>query len=916
MLKRTFLFLFPTLFIFFSPYFSIAQHIPFEWVRADGGYDSESWTDIFVEAGGGFIVTGHSYSDTVRIGTTQVAMPPANWVGAITTKFDSLGQALWTLGTSGSSMTNTGEAVTGDQQGNIFVTIAFFDTLIVSNDTFVAPNQEEVVLLKYDPMGNLLWGREIGNGILSVEPGGLAADERGNVYLAGRFTDTLDLVDTLLVNMGPGFNQDNFVVCYDPNGTVKWAQSMGSPGNDLIRALAWSSSGALYLTGTHRDSFYVGGNMLSTGGAYSGAYFVKMDSLGNTIWAKTFQGTGSAFWGTHLAADSIGNCYFGLRYSGQFTINSTTITAPTASVDMEIIKFNPNGSLLWYQPLYSSQLDELQDLVVKPSGDKVAVACWRGTTNIGAGVIVPPKVGGFVSIYDSAGSIQYYHASDTAWAGINAVGFRPGDGYYAVGSGSFADVNSMYVTTGNNTSDFLIFSSLDDFNTILGSVFRDFNGNGIKDPGDYGYSDVMVLANSGPYAGISRMSGDYWIFPDSGTFVQTIPTVPPYYTLLTPSNTSVFSGYRQVDMNQDFALEPIPGIEDLEVCLSSVISPRAAGVTIFDCLLRNVGPDTLFAAELVMKVDSNFNVNSAAVPWTAYAGDSVSWVIPSLRPGGVFQVRIDMLADSTVAVGDISEMELIAYPISTDTTPGNNHIIRTDTVRGAYDPNDKQVNTTQLTPAQLAEGAGLTYTIRFQNTGNDTAFTVVIRDTLDPNADLNSLRTLSASHPFRVTLHNRGIQWRFDNILLPDSSTDFNGSCGFVTYSVNPRQGLVLGDQILNNASIYFDNNPPIVTNTVTTTIDTIFLVGRDPEQDLIGIQVVPNPNQGKFNLALSLDTKQEVQIQVIDLFGEVLYEGTKSLPQGHHRIPIDHSSFASGVYLLRVQAGKTVQVARMLLQK
>src|SRR5688500_6845530 len=98
------------------------------------------------------------------------------------------------------------------------------------------------------------------------------------------------------------------------------------------------------------------------------------------------------------------------------------------------------------------------------------------------------------------------------------------------------------------------------------------------------------------------------------------------------------------------------------------------------------------------------------------------------------------------------------------------------------------------------------YRIRFQNTGTDTAFRVVIRDTLHEILDWNSLRMIDASHPYSLLAKNgRILEWKFSNIILPDSNTNEKASHGYILFSIRPKSTLNAGDQISNRASIYFD---------------------------------------------------------------------------------------------------------------
>ena len=76
----------------------------------------------------------------------------------------------------------------------------------------------------------------------------------------------------------------------------------------------------------------------------------------------------------------------------------------------------------------------------------------------------------------------------------------------------------------------------------------------------------------------------------------------------------------------------------------------------------------------------------------------------------------------------------------------------------------------------------------------------------------------SASNQFSLQ-YGKYLVWTFNNINLPDSATNDSLSKGYITYRIKPFSGLVTGDTILNNASIYFDFNPPIRTNTQVTVL-------------------------------------------------------------------------------------------------
>ncbi|HFC00483.1 MAG TPA: hypothetical protein ENJ53_06720, partial [Phaeodactylibacter sp.] len=145
-----------------------------------------------------------------------------------------------------------------------------------------------------------------------------------------------------------------------------------------------------------------------------------------------------------------------------------------------------------------------------------------------------------------------------------------------------------------------------------------------------------------------------------------------------------------------------------------------------------------------------------------------------------------------------------------------NHFIDMDCQEniGAYDPNTKAAYPKGYAEEHYIHPSDeIEYHIRFQNTGTDTAFTVVLRDTLSPFLDPTTIRTGASSHDYQFELLDNGVvKFTFENIMLPDSSTNLEASNGFVKFKIAQHPNNLLGTLIENSAAIYFDFNAPVIT--------------------------------------------------------------------------------------------------------
>jgi hypothetical protein len=182
---------------------------------------------------------------------------------------------------------------------------------------------------------------------------------------------------------------------------------------------------------------------------------------------------------------------------------------------------------------------------------------------------------------------------------------------------------------------------------------------------------------------------------------------------------------------------------------------------------------------------------------------------------GSFEINANLSCDAPI--GEFHCVEAHIYPDSLCNNSADSLFISSECQNniGSYDPNNKIGYPIGEGPENLIEKeTEIKYQIRFQNTGTDTAFNIVILDTLNNNLNINSFRMGATSHPFEFELLNsRVCKWTFPNILLVDSLTNENDSKGFINYYITPKEDIFLGTLIHNRAAIYFDFNEPIITN-------------------------------------------------------------------------------------------------------
>jgi uncharacterized repeat protein (TIGR01451 family) len=298
---------------------------------------------------------------------------------------------------------------------------------------------------------------------------------------------------------------------------------------------------------------------------------------------------------------------------------------------------------------------------------------------------------------------------------------------------------------------------------------------------------------------------------------------------------------------------------------------------------------------------SSFNYLSANPPISQQIGDTLIWNNVNIN---IFQQKsfdIDWNIPANIALGTSYSIHAWIEPIASDTTPNNNHTVFNGTVTGSYDPNDKAVDKETIDPIMYNQE--LKFMIRFQNTGTDTAFNIMIRDTISNHLDIRTFRVLGASHNYHYLLREQGLlEVFFQNILLPDSHVNEPKSHGFIQYAIKPKAGLPIGTEITNTAYIYFDYNLPIVTNTTKTSIQT---VSRNT-QNTIDADIYPNPNNGKIRIRIG--SGKEAKLIIQDIQGKTWIE--KFVYSGEE---VELKELSSGMYLAIIETPEGIKRIKLI---
>lgn len=435
-------------------------------------------------------------------------------------------------------------------------------------------------------------------------------------------------------------------------------------------------------------------------------------------------------------------------------------------------------------------------------------------------------------------------------------------------------------------------------NYITGTVYYDANQNGIKDVGENGMWQQLLLLLPDSIYTFTDMNGDYSFLVNTGIYnVSYVPGVN-FQLASDSASFTVVSDTVMILSGYDFGAYALTQIYDLNSTLTASI-PRCNNNVYYWIDYMNTGTMVIDTGTVTFVKEPLMTFIQSIPAYSTASGDTFVWNFYNLYPFEQRQIDITLNIAPPLNQGDtITNCETVYYDDGTNTRTSQDCL--TQVIVCSLDPNDKAVRPEGVgIPHYALLSDTLEYTIRFQNTGTDTAFTVRITDTLDAILDINTFRFIASSHPVQIALQPNGeLEFLFNNILLPDSNVNEPASNGFVKYEINAKQGTPDFSVVTNTAHIFFDWNPPVTTNTTMNTLVDALSVNEAPEKTSL-LKIYPNPFHETALIAFDNPSKEDFTCTISDITGRTLKQINNITSE---KVLINKEALSPGIYLLTLR--------------
>jgi Secretion system C-terminal sorting domain/Beta-propeller repeat len=891
--------------------FSFSQSPGIQWQQTLGTKYWDGFSKIIKTSDGGVLAVGYKSRDTADYWDVWAVKKNAEGINEWEKTFGGTSDdgAYDVLQMSDGSFIISGIVSSAEIPGHHGL-----DTTITNDEG----SKRDIWVLKVSINGDLIWQKCIGGG-LGEEGSGLVTDLNGNIYVCG-WTES---GDGDFQNKKRSTNSlDAFVVKLSPTGNILSVKTYGGNKSDAFRSMILENNELFIVGGTASTDLDVSGLHLNTQNAdIEDIWFVHLDSNMNLIRQKCIGGSQRDYSGAFKKLSNNNFLICGYTGSADGDVQNHSPIFPGLeysewSYDGWLVELNANGDIMSQKVYGGNEKDAFNDFDITPAGD-IIVAGVVGSSYNCSGFCID-AYGSIIKFDSNKNFVWRNYIGSEFYKEFLSVAVINDNNFYLSGEikSSAADVTYNY---GELDGWILRYGAV---NTLIGKAFVDANTNNLFDTGEKIYPGLKIQSQKGVFSNGSAtdINGMYSVSADTGTYITKAITSNTYYTITPASKTTSHSTYFNTD-TIDFALQPIANKKDLAVSMWPGTAARPGFDLSYHIIYFNRGTTTIPNGKLKLKKDARLNFISALPVNTIAIGDTLVWDFSNLKPfdTSVITVNLKVATFPSVNIGDTLSSLAFLEPVSGDETPNDDTTVLIQRVKGSYDPNDKtELHGGRLTPAQLAGKEYLTYLIRFQNTGTDTAFNIFVRDTLDAKLDWNSLEMLGSSHNYNFSIKNGNqLEWFFTNIKLPDSNVNENASHGYIAYRIKPKPTLLEGDSVQNRASIYFDFNLPVNTNNDKTFIrSNIVTAVIDLNRRETQLFLYPNPSNGQLIVSKTGKIKGNTVLQLMDINGRIIRKWDYGMVNStEFKRLIEVNGLPKGYYFIRLLNGAGESTGRFIIQ-
>ncbi|OYU96257.1 MAG: hypothetical protein CFE21_07565 [Bacteroidetes bacterium B1(2017)] len=414
------------------------------WVNKIGSTQYEQSKSIVTDYLGNVYSVG-SFMDTVDfdpgVGIVNLIVPVGK-SSAFIRKLDKFGNLKWIKSFPAGTWANE---ITTDKFGNVYILGDFQGTIDFDPGIGVTNlSGGQMYVCKLDSAGIFVFVKAIASAGGVVNGTSIKVDDNQNIYTIGNFNNTTDFdpgSSTFNLTSVAG-NVDIFISKLNSLGNFVWAKKIGDINYDKANSLYLDKLGNIYATGFFQGTidFDPGPTTVNITASGSDGFLLKLNALGNFVWAKKVGGAGADDV-TGIVTDDLCNIYYTGYFAQTVDMDLGSGTFNLVSLgndDIFISKLDSSGNFVWAKKLGGTGGERVYSLAIDSAKNIYTTGFTSGGDfDPGVAVFTINNSGAFLSKLNNNG--------DFVWAkglgGLNIISYSMclGPNGFVYSTGSFSN---------------------------------------------------------------------------------------------------------------------------------------------------------------------------------------------------------------------------------------------------------------------------------------------------------------------------------------------------------------------------------------------------------------------------------------------------------------------------------------------
>ncbi|KAA9346016.1 T9SS type A sorting domain-containing protein [Adhaeribacter soli] len=342
--------------IFCSVILNVSAQIPtVQWDKSFGGNDLDIPNDIISTNDGGYLISGYSASSKNGDKSSVFQGGFDHWI----IKTDAFGNKQWDKSFGGSGQERAFNAF--QRSDGSYLVGGFSGSGITNDKSEPSRGVEDFWLLKLDQNGNKLWDKAYGGNSSEYFKSMNPTSDGG--FILGGWSESGISGEKSEVSRG---NSDYWIVKIDSNGTKQWDRTFGGSSVEWFNNVQQTNDGGYIIGGSSADNSANSGDRTQTSRGRTDIWIVKTNSLGVKQWDKTFGGNKLDEVHSIIQTPDGGYLLGGYSYSDA---SGNKNAANLGDSDFWLIKIDSLGNKLWDKTFGGANYDAIQKIIKTKDGN-------------------------------------------------------------------------------------------------------------------------------------------------------------------------------------------------------------------------------------------------------------------------------------------------------------------------------------------------------------------------------------------------------------------------------------------------------------------------------------------------------------------------------------------------------------------